>query len=230
LHSCTMIKNTIMEIRDGCRENLVKYTAKAFFLLPAIERPNILEIGCGTGVPTMELARITDGTIFALEPDSESCDILRDKVRKAGSQERIKVIHCTLEAADLPVNFFDIVWAEGLLNIIGFEKGLLLGTRFLKDKGYFVIHDEIKNGGEKRRIIARHGYSLIDSFMLDRNTWLQGYYRCMEKRLLDRMSTQPVSEYDAKTFDNELRDISAYRERPENQRSIFYILKRKGKA
>jgi ubiquinone/menaquinone biosynthesis C-methylase UbiE len=224
-----MKKNAIMEIRDGCRQNLAKYTVKAFFLLPAIERPNILEIGCGTGVPTMELARITDGTIFALEPDSESCNILRDKVRKAGNQERIKVIHCTLEAADLPVNFFDIVWAEGLLNIIGFEEGLALGTRFLKDKGYFVIHDEIKNGGEKRRIIARHGYSLIDSFMLNRNAWLQGYYGCMEKHLSVYMSTHPASGYDARAFEKELRDIAAYRENPENLRSIFYILKRKVK-
>ncbi len=224
------MSNDIIEIRDRCRANLAPYTAKAFSLLPPIGKPRILDMGCGTGVPAMELAGSTDCTIYALDPDAESCDILRDKVRRAGYEERIKVFHSTLEATDLPENFFDIVWAEGLLNIIGFEEGLSRATKFLKDSGYFVIHDEIKNGGEKRRIIARHRYSLIDSFMVDRNAWLQGYYRCVEKHLADFIITHPASSYDAQAFENERRDIAAYRENPENLRSIFYILKRKREA
>ncbi len=228
--ACTMRKNALLEIRDRCRANLAPYTAKAFSLLPPIDRPKILDAGCGTGISTMELARISNGTFLALDADAQSCDILRDKVKKAGYEGRIKVCFSTLESADIPDNFFDIVWAEGLLNIIGFEEGLSAATKFLKKNGYFVIHDEIKNGGEKRRIIARHRYSLINSFMLNRNAWLQGYYRCIETHLTDFMSTHPASDYDVKAFENERQDMAACREKPENLRSIFYILRRKGGA
>ena len=45
--------------KDHIRENLNKYTRKAFRLLPKLKNPNIVDIGCGTGVPTIELAKIS---------------------------------------------------------------------------------------------------------------------------------------------------------------------------
>jgi methylase of polypeptide subunit release factors len=41
--------------KDVFRQPLIEYTIKAFNQLPPINQPNILDIGCGTGVPTLEL-------------------------------------------------------------------------------------------------------------------------------------------------------------------------------
>ena len=53
-----MSKDLYSEIdRDRFREPLLKYTRKAFQLLPKLDKPRILDVGCGSGVPTIELAR-----------------------------------------------------------------------------------------------------------------------------------------------------------------------------
>ena len=60
------------EIRDKCRRNLNKYTIKAFLSIPKIDNPLILDMGCGTGVPTLALGEICNGNIYAVDSDN-SC-------------------------------------------------------------------------------------------------------------------------------------------------------------
>lgn len=45
-------------------------------MLPSIKNPVIADIGCGTGVPTIELARLSDGMIYAVDTDECSLEIL----------------------------------------------------------------------------------------------------------------------------------------------------------
>ena len=46
---------------EQLRKGFLKYTRMAFQMLPKMNSPRILDIGCGTGVPTLELARLSDG-------------------------------------------------------------------------------------------------------------------------------------------------------------------------
>ena len=47
--------------KDKIRKRFLKYTRKAFRMLPQIDKPRILDIGCGSGIPTLELARLGQG-------------------------------------------------------------------------------------------------------------------------------------------------------------------------
>ena len=51
------------DIKDKCRKGLLKYLSKAISIIPAIEGPLILDVGCGSGVPTLALAEIFNGTL-----------------------------------------------------------------------------------------------------------------------------------------------------------------------
>ena len=53
--------------KDQIRESLLKYTRKAFGMLPQMDRPRILDIGCGSGIPTMELAKLSQGEITGID-------------------------------------------------------------------------------------------------------------------------------------------------------------------
>ncbi len=38
---------------EELRERFLKYTRKAYQMLPKMDKPRILDIGCGTGIPTI---------------------------------------------------------------------------------------------------------------------------------------------------------------------------------
>ncbi|MBL7073818.1 class I SAM-dependent methyltransferase [candidate division KSB1 bacterium] len=145
----------ILEIKDNCRANFNKYTRKAFESIPKIENPNILDLGCGTGVPTIEIANLSNGNILAIDSDKECLDWLKQKIKILNYGERISIIHDSIFTVNLPENNYDIILAEGLFNIIGFEKGLLGFSKFLKTNGYFIIHDEFQNR-EKNYILLKN--------------------------------------------------------------------------
>ena len=60
--------------KDFFRESLNKYTEKAFKMLPEMNNPSILDIGCGSGVPSIELARLSNAKIIGLDIDQSSLD------------------------------------------------------------------------------------------------------------------------------------------------------------
>ena len=82
--------------KDLVRKRLVKYSRKALRMIPVIERPRIIDIGCGSGVSTIELARLTDGEITGLDIDQTALDRLNSKIKKAGLSDRFKTLNCSL--------------------------------------------------------------------------------------------------------------------------------------
>jgi len=141
----------LYEIKDECRKNLNKYTIKAFSIIPKIDKPIILDAGCGTGVPTLALSELCNGNIFAVDPNQPSINWLTEKVTTLKLNNRIKIFNDSILNPSL-FNFkFDIILAEGLLNVIGFETGLQILINYLKNERYLIIHDEFKNDLQKRR-------------------------------------------------------------------------------
>jgi ubiquinone/menaquinone biosynthesis C-methylase UbiE len=66
--------------KDLLREHLTKYTREAFRMIPKLDNPHILDVGCGSGVPTIELARLSQGEIIGLDVDQHSLDRLTQKI------------------------------------------------------------------------------------------------------------------------------------------------------
>lgn len=79
--------------RDHLRERLLKYTRKAFQLLPELDKPRILDVGCGSGVPTIALAKLGKGEVVGLDMDQTLLDELNRKIEREGL---FTVIHARL--------------------------------------------------------------------------------------------------------------------------------------
>ena len=167
--------------KDHIRENLNKYTRKAFELLPKIKNPNILDVGCGTGVPTIELAKISDGHVIGIDIDETSLNLLRRKVKEMGLNKQVNGLKDSLLTMDFPEESFDIIWSEGSIFVIGFETGIKKWRRFLKPNGFLVIHDEKKDKNKKLGVITKYGYALINQFELTEKLWWCEYFTPLEQ-------------------------------------------------
>ena len=50
------VEERFINKKDLIRRRLVKYSRKALKMIPEMDKPRILDIGCGSGVSTLELA------------------------------------------------------------------------------------------------------------------------------------------------------------------------------
>lgn len=167
--------------KDRIRENLNKYTRKAFHLLPKCKNSHILDIGCGMGVPTIELAKISNGYITGIDIDEISLSLLQRKIKETGLSNRVRFIKDSILTMDFPEESFDIIWAEGSIFVMGFEKSIKKWRRFLKPLGFLVIHDENKDKIEKLQVIPKSGYKRISQFEISAKSWWIDYFNPLEQ-------------------------------------------------
>ena len=221
-----MVENELQAYKDNLREGLLKYMREAFLMLPEIRSPRILDIGCGSGVPTIELARLSGGTITAIDIDQTALDILIGKTKKERLAGRIRVENRSMLDMDFPEASFDIIWSEGSIYAVGFEKGLRAWRRFLKTGGFLVVHDEKGDVEEKQKQISRCGYDLIDYFILDDDIWWNEYFLPLDKKLKELRAKGICDADTAREMENDQREIDGFKVNIERNRSVYLIMRK----
>ena len=222
-----MSRDLMAEInQDHFRERLNKYTKKAFKMLPKLKKPRILDIGCGSGVPTIELAKLSEGEVIGIDIDESLLKRLNEKIQEKDYSYQVKIKKCSLFEIDFPDESFDIVWAEGSISVIGFEKGLKEWKRLLKTKGFLVIHDDNKSMPDKLKKIPNCGYELISYFSLPEDAWWIDYYKPLEtqiKKLRGKYKNDPEA---LKILKNDQNEIDMVKNNPKEYGSVFYIMQK----
>ncbi|MHA2288240.1 MAG: class I SAM-dependent methyltransferase [Promethearchaeota archaeon] len=211
---------------DHFRSAFSKYTKEAFLKLPKLDKPRILDIGCGSGVPTMELAKLSDGEIIGIDIDQKSLDRFRKKIEKEGLTNRVKAIKCSLLEIKFPDNSFDIIWAEGTLTTLGVEKSLTKWNRLLKPKGFLVIHDEIKHFFEQRDKVDGCGYKFIEHFPLPTEAWWKEYYQPLEVKVQDLFKKYSNDEAALNVLNRHQNEVDIVKASPKSFQSVFCIMQK----
>lgn len=194
-------------------------------MLPQLDKPRILDVGCGSGVPTMELAKLSNGEVIGLDIDQGLLDVLRGNVEEAGLSDRVKVVNRSLFDMEFPDESFDIIWTEGSIFVIGFKKGLQEWKRFLKPDGFMVVHDEKGNIGEKLKQISSCGYELLSYFELDEKTWWAEYFAPLEKLILETRVKYPNAPGVIEAVHSAQREIDMFKKSPELNSSVCFVMK-----
>jgi ubiquinone/menaquinone biosynthesis C-methylase UbiE len=210
------------------RERLLKYTRLAYRCLPKMKKPQILDVGCGSGVSTIELAKLSDGEIVGIDIDQSLLDRLNRKIAEECLSNRVKAVKCSLFEIDFPDESFDIIWAEGSIWIIGFEKGLKEWRRLLKPNGLLVVHDEIKTISNRIEKIPSYGYKLINYFMLPEDAYWTEYYGPLEIRIKELYVKYKNDSDTLKILRKQQNEIDMVKRNPEEHISAFYIIQRLG--
>jgi len=207
------------QIKDLCRKGLLRYLEKAITHIPGTGNYRMMDIGCGTGVPTLFMAEHYNGFITAIDIDKPALIYFQDKLDDSKYRKRIEIQNINLIDFKGEKDSYDIVLAEGLLNVFGFESGFKKILEYVKQGGYLIVHDEFKNHKNKTDFIRRQNCTLIESLYLNEHVWWNDYYKCLDKKI-EEITNSELRSY----FKGDLLEIENYKTDSIQFRSVYYII------
>ena len=238
----------LFESLPRCGPGDNKSTQRAFQCIPKLpEKPFILDIGCGPGVQTIELAKISNGNIIALDNYQAFLDKLMEKARNFNLLDHILVENRSMLEMDFNDNTFDLIWSEGALYFMGFQNGLRKCHQLLKNDGYLAVtemvyladnppaplvqyfekeYPDIKPVKDKIDIIQSESFRLISHFTLPKSSWLDSFYMPMEKELARLNKKYQGNEIALGIFDEMRSEIYLYKNFSDFYGYEFFISKR----
>jgi len=222
-----------------------RYTQKAFDMIPKIKHPKILDIGCGPGLQTIKLAKLSDGEVIGIDIVQQYLDQLQQLIKKEKLQDRVKAVNQSMTDIKYPEKSFDIIWSEGSIFIMGFEHGLREWKKYLKPNGFIAVHDmawiknnpppEILEYWEKVypdiakikdaiKIINKCGYNLLGYFPLPKDAWWEFYYTPLQKRINKFKKSYQNNPIAMQLIKQEEEEIAMFEKYNSWYGSVFYIM------
>jgi SAM-dependent methyltransferase len=168
--------------------------------------PAILDLGCGVGGQTLQLAEMTAGAITAIDSHAPSIERLNRALAARGLARRVKALVGDMAHPNLQPESFDLVWSEGALYNIGISNALHLCRGLLRPGGYLAFTDAVwrKTGpppqvrasfeldypamgwvGDVLEQIKDSGFELLGHFTLPDEAWWDDFYTPMEARIAE---------------------------------------------
>jgi SAM-dependent methyltransferase len=179
--------------------------ARALHLCQGLPRePKILDLGCGVGGQTFQIAELTGGSIVAIDSYGPSVDRLNTTARELGLAGRVVGRVGDMASPDIAAGSVDLVWSEGALYNIGIDRALGVCHPLLRQNGCMVFTDAVWRKPDPPDEVAasfredypgmtttaglvsliRHSpLQLLGHFTLPDEAWWDDFYTPMEKTI-----------------------------------------------
>ncbi|SEH07418.1 class I SAM-dependent methyltransferase [Candidatus Venteria ishoeyi] len=173
-------------------------TAKALsFIDNLTDKSKIADIGCGTGGQTMVMANHAPGHITGIDLFPIFIDLFNANSQKLKLQDRVNGVVGSMDQLSFQDEALDLIWSEGAIYNIGFERGINEWRRFLKPGGFIAVSEaswftqerpaeietfwndaypEIDLIPRKLMQMQKAGYMPVAAFVLPENCWIEHFY------------------------------------------------------
>lgn len=222
-------------------------TIKALSFIKGLsENSKIADIGCGTGGQTLTLAQNTSCNIVGVDTWPDFINILNRNSKLKNLENRVKGIIGSMDNLPFEEDEFDLIWSEGAIYNIGFQRGINEWKKYLKNGGYIAvtentwftnerpteiqefwdsIYPEIDTISNKVNQMQKAGYIPISTYVLPESIW-NDYYsvtkKLQEKFLKKYKGNKTVEDFVAsQRYESEL-----YEKYKEYYGYVFYIGKK----
>lgn len=207
----------------------------------------IADLGCGTGGQTITLAQNVTGQITALDLFPSFIDIFNRNIERLGFQNRVKGVVGSMDNLPFQRESLDLIWSEGAIYNIGFNRGLNEWREYLKPGGYIAVSEaswftnerpseihnfwmeaypEIDTIPNKVAQMQNAGYIPLATFILPQNCWTEHFYapcRKAEEIFLKKYAGNKAAE---ELIANQRHEEILYNKYKEFYGYVFYIGKR----
>ena len=228
----------------GC----AKETGRALAFLGDLDLiANAADLGCGTGAQTLLLAQHLKGSVVGLDLFPAFVDVLNGQAREQGVAHRVRGVVGSMDDLPFQRESLDLIWSEGAIYNIGFERGLNEWRKYLKTGGYVAvsesswfteerpaeIHDfwmsvyaEIDTIPNKVAQIQKAGYILVATFILPEYCWTENYFTPLVKarEIFSRKYAGNKTVEELISFQH--HEAELYRKYKEFYGYVFYIAKK----
>ena len=195
----------------------------------------------------MVLAEHTTGHITGIDLFPVFIDLFNQNVRRNNFQKRVSGIVGSMENLPFQNEALDLIWSEGAIYNIGFERGLREWKQFLKPGGYLAVteaswftderpdeitafwrdaYPEIDTIPNKIWIMQKTGYIPVASFILPENCWTEHFYDHQteaQKKFLDKYKGNQTAE---ELVANQRHEAQLYARYKAFYGYVFYIGKK----
>lgn len=173
-------------------------TLKALSFIDGLtEKFKVADVGCGTGGQTIVLAQNIPCEITGVDLFPDFINHFNQNAQNKNLHNRMKGIVGSMDNLSFRNDELDLIWSEGAIANIGFEKGLNYWSGFLKKGGYVAITyeswftnerpaeiekwwvdavPEINTIAHNISIMQKTGYIPVAVFTLPENCWIENYF------------------------------------------------------
>ena len=233
--------------RQGPGSPLETKKALNFININKDHKLKIADIGCGSGAQTITLAQNIEGQITAVDLFPEFLEKLENEAKSLGLGNKIKTLKKSMKDLPFDNEEFDIIWSEGAIYNMGFEAGIKKWKDYLKTGGYLAVSEitwitnsrpgeieeywnkgypEIDTASNKIKMLEENGYSPVGYFILTQNSWIDNYYKPIEKRFSAFLEKHNNSEMARNIVEKEKEEIRKYQKYKDYYSYGFYIAKK----
>lgn len=204
----------------------------------------VADIGCGTGGQTRVLAEQTSAQITGLDLFPEFVALFNAESERRRLQDRVQALVGSMEKLPFRDHELDLIWSEGAIYNLGFERGINEWRRFLRPAGSIAVSEvswltverpaeidafwneaypEIDLISRKVAQMEKAGYIPVAAFVLPENCWTTHFYdrqAAVQKQFIEDHAGHTAAEALVKTQREEAR---LYREYKDFFGYVFYI-------
>jgi SAM-dependent methyltransferase len=192
----------------------------------------IADIGCGNGAQTFVLASHTNSEITAIDLFPQFLEKLDRKAKELKLSDKIKTKCESMEKLSFAEGSLDLIWSEGAIYNMGYEKGLKYWHKFLKNKGYIAVseicwlrsnppkelvdfwkdaYSEMDFISSKIKIMEEAGYAPIGFFSLPERCWIENYYEPANLGIPDFLNRHAHSDVAKRVVKEHWDEIGLYK-------------------
>lgn len=223
-------------------------TMKALSFIDNLNKNSIIaDIGCGSGGQTMVLAENTTGSITGIDLFPTFINLFNKNCEMLNLQNRVKGVTCSMDNLFFNNNELDLIWSEGAIYNIGFERGLNEWRKFLKIGGFIAVSEiswftderpveieefwmdaypEIDTIPNKLLKLQKAGYIPIASFILPESCWTDHFYAPQVKAQEDFLNINSDNKDAIEFIANQRHETQLYYKYKDYYGYAFYIGKK----